>query len=1057
VSNFVSILRVQFLSKLFLIAIICALGGCNPIFKAKDLDPRIGDNGPNAQAVLSPGTWDFSTAGDYTYDTNYISVTAGKATLLTVDQSFSSADDFAVGTHVGTEFSSGLTLKLPNSTELDASWTPAFGSIVSYFKLNGDLGTIADASTILAAIGSSGLSEDGSDSSMSYVNSKVGEGIFFDGVDDYLILDSNAASIPNGATNFSISAWVKWSSVPTGSEVVVAYGGNDADNGFFLIGSNTDLGIYLFDGIGGYYGSATAGSPPVANKWYHLAAIYDHVNLVFYVDGSQVASTPLTDNVISAVTFRVGNEAGRVNNLEGLIDEVAVWSEPLTGVQVQTIYDRQSVRFANETDLHSDWTPKWANVVGYWKMDNNWKDETVGATDGSAAGGATFSTTSKIGSHSGMFDGVNDYVVTNHDFDASGDFSISFWAKNGGQFDLAGSCCRPMITVHEDGTGLWGNSYDTISVYAYRPGLGGGNIGWQIGHLNHGVIDVGFDDGNWHFFSVTRSGAVIKFFYDGIEIASGAPGNLSIGNQTFFGAAPLDDGTGARYFKGNIDEMAIWNDNLTDAEVVEIYQRQKTKFTGSYTSPILNLGTPGVWTTLNWVTSLPFGKELPGSSGSELSSDYTSLVDSNGVSGDSDLSDGQIALWHMNEASWSGGANEVVDSSGSSNHGVRTGVANTSSVGILNRSADLTNGGAINITGMTSTSQNYTFSFWINPNMGTSGGYLFDASLNRIIPGYQFSGANQLSFHDAASATWRDFPTSLNDGIWYHVVYVCNATAGTVEVYKNGLSLGTQSYTGVNIGGTVALGSRFDFTTSRFNGLIDEVAIWERVLHANEVLQLYRRGANRVKYQVRSCDDAACSGETWIGPDGSAATYFRELHNCSSINGATGECNGSVNVASPSLTFSDFVTAPSANQYFQYRAILESDDEVGVCAGSTTCMPSVSSIEIGPTGRYFAGSPTIVNNTPVSFSSLSAFTETAGGTCTPTYQVSNDGATFYYWNGANWVVGVSAAQSSSAAAVNTNLSSFVTDVAAGSLYWRAYLNSDGSQTCELDQLEFSYE
>ena len=244
---------------------------------------------------------------------------------------------------------------------------------------------------------------------------------------------------------------------------------------------------------------------------------------------------------------------------------------------------------------------------------------------------------------------------------------------------------------------------------------------------------------------------------------------------------------------------------------------------------------------------------------------------------------------------------------------------------------------------------------------------------------------------------------------------------------------------------------------------MDEVAIWNRVLASEEVLELYRRGANRVKYQVRSCDDAACVGESWIGPDGSANTYFSELHNCSSINGATGECNGPVNTASPSLTFADFVTAPSANRYFQYRAILESDDEVGVCAGSTTCMPSVSSIKIGPTtnpgntGRYYGGSPFIENNNPVSFSSLSAMTETAGGTCAPSYQISNNGTNFYYYNAGSWVAASGAAQTSSAADVNTNLSSFVSDVASGYLYFRAYLNSDTTQTCEIDELEFTYQ
>ena len=106
------------------------------------------------------------------------------------------------------------------------------------------------------------------------------------------------------------------------------------------------------------------------------------------------------------------------------------------------------------------------------------------------------------------------------------------------------------------------------------------------------------------------------------------------------------------------------------------------------------------------------------------------MVDSTGASGDSDLSDGLVGLWHMNEASWNGTANEVTDSSGNGNHGVRTGVAITSDSGVFSRSADLEPGGAIDISGFSSTAKTYTFSFWIKPQDNTVASYLFDSSVN---------------------------------------------------------------------------------------------------------------------------------------------------------------------------------------------------------------------------------------------------------------------------------------------------------------------------------------
>ena len=70
----------------------------------------------------------------------------------------------------------------------------------------------------------------------------------------------------------------------------------------------------------------------------------------------------------------------------------------------------------------------------------------------------------------------------------------------------------------------------------------------------------------------------------------------------------------------------------------------------------------------------------------------------------------------------------------------------------------------------------------------------------------------------------------------------------------------------------------------------------------------YRRGALRLKYQVRSCDDSACSGEAFIGPDGTNSSYYSEVNNTS------------LGLPSFSLTNVD------DNQYFQYKITFETSN-----------------------------------------------------------------------------------------------------------------------------------
>jgi len=73
------------------------------------------------------------------------------------------------------------------------------------------------------------------------------------------------------------------------------------------------------------------------------------------------------------------------------------------------------------------------------------------------------------------------------------------------------------------------------------------------------------------------------------------------------------------------------------------------------------------------------------------------------------------------------------------------------------------------------------------------------------------------------------------------------------------------------------------------NGALDELALWNRSLSGEEILDIYKRGALKLNFSVRSCDDAACSGETFVD-----------------IND----------------TGSEFLTLDQ-NQYFQYKAEFE--------------------------------------------------------------------------------------------------------------------------------------
>ena len=132
-------------------------------------------------------------------------------------------------------------------------------------------------------------------------------------------------------------------------------------------------------------------------------------------------------------------------------------------------------------------------------------------------------------------------------------------------------------------------------------------------------------DGNYHHVAFVVFGNQLKVYIDGEENISSVimPGD-GFGNLVQdLEFAPNDQ------FQGIIDEFAFWETNLGPNEVAVIFNRQKAKFSGTIESRVHDIGLSSyVWSNLFWQTPLPFSKELTGSLGSELTSDYSELVGS---------------------------------------------------------------------------------------------------------------------------------------------------------------------------------------------------------------------------------------------------------------------------------------------------------------------------------------------------------------------------------------------------------------------------------------------
>ena len=132
---------------------------------------------------------------------------------------------------------------------------------------------------------------------------------------------------------------------------------------------------------------------------------------------------------------------------------------------------------------------------------------------------------------------------------------------------------------------------------------------------------------------------------------------------------------------------------------------------------------------------------------------------------------------------------------------------------------------------------------------------------------------------------------------------------------------------------------------------------------------------------------------------------------------------------------------------------MEAEDN-SACAGSP-CLPTVSGVSFSPTGFYYGGSPEIKSSSSITVNaSPTAITETMSGSCTITYQFSTDGTNYKYWDGASWSAVASNANANSIADINANIASLTTW--PSSLYFKAFMASDSTQSCSLDELSVTY-
>jgi streptogramin lyase len=188
----------------------------------------------------------------------------------------------------------------------------------------------------------------------SFVSGKYGNGISFDGVDDYVeVPDSASLDITDAIT---IEAWIYYKEYDTYPPRVVAksigWSGSGTSYHFGVRGSPYNyLETQIATSVAQYglFGSEVI---PL-DKWTHITFTYDGSTMRHYVNGilDTEGSASGTINITSS-TLKIGTLGGRYFN--GTIDEVRIYNRALSSTEIEEHYNNI---FNNNADL-----------IGYWNF-----------------------------------------------------------------------------------------------------------------------------------------------------------------------------------------------------------------------------------------------------------------------------------------------------------------------------------------------------------------------------------------------------------------------------------------------------------------------------------------------------------------------------------------------------------------------------------------------------------------------------------------------------------------------------------------------------------------
>jgi hypothetical protein len=624
-------------------------------------------------------------------------------------------------------------------------------------------------------------------------NPLSGGSIVFDGTNDYVNLGTFNGF---GATNRTISAWLKVTITPSEATRVITFPANDGsvDTPAYTlaVAPNGSIGV----GVGGTpYNGYIDNIPYTMGSWVNITTTITGNVITYYkngVFGNSVTNTGTVATNTLGYLGRYNENYGQY--FPGSISNIQIYNRALSASEVLQNYQSTFTRFLGENIvgnglalyLDAGYSPSYPGVG------TTWYDISGNGSNGTLTNGPTFNS---LSGGSIVFDGTDDYVTCGNissSILSNNQFSVSFW------FIMSGTARGDLFNIKnfnipQDDIGFFIDTDNKLYAYFSVQGVITNN---PIGDGRASVSRTTFSRNKlYHITCMKDSSQKIVMYVNGVfdnNTYSTITNTSNVATTPLWiGSNKISATVSSLPFRGNIFTTQVYNRAVTPFEVYQNYNAQKSRF-----------GIPDIVTS-GLILNLDAGNP---NSYNPLNTGSTTWTDTTNTTTGGTL---------VNGTYYSGGTM------------------------IFDGTDDY-----VNISSYPTITNNITLSFWFKTSVTPSSYKGIVTTWTAGQPslssyGVQFKNDGTLEPVRPIGSNWNIVTSSTNvvTGSWYHCTVVYNTT-GTY-LYLNGVLNASNSATG-NLNTPLGFKIGSDIAgTNNWNGQISNVSFYNRGLSLSEIQQNY--------------------------------------------------------------------------------------------------------------------------------------------------------------------------------------------------------------------------